>query len=130
MSQKKVSVPPAIKSAVKKILELDRRGKVQFILLYGSLARGEYSKLSDVDLVIGYAGDKRERFNFRVRVLGELGDRFDVQIFQDLPLYVRVEALKGKVMYAKNMRSLNNVALETIKDFQFFEPRFLDYISR
>lgn len=119
-----------IKRAIKKIMELDRKGKVQFILLYGSMAKGGYSKLSDVDLVIGYAGDKRERFNFRVRVLGELSARFDVQIFQDLPLYVRVEALKGKVMYAKNMRHLNDVALETIKDFQSFKPRFLDYISR
>jgi len=111
-------------------MELDEEGKVQFILLYGSVARGEDDKLSDVDLAVGHGGDGRERFNFRIMVLGELGDRFDVQTFRDLPLYVRVEALKGKAVYVRDMRRLNDVALETIKDFRSFEPRFLDYINR
>lgn len=119
-----------IEDAVETIKKLDHEQKVQFIILYGSLAGGKHGKLSDIDIAIGHAGDRRQRFDFRVRVLGELGDEFDVQIFQDLPLYVRMEVLKGKVLYVRDMRTSSEMALETIRDFEFFQPRFLDYIYR
>lgn len=120
----------AVEGAVETIKKLDLEKRVQFIILYGSLAGGKRSKLSDIDIAIGYAGDRRQRFNFRVKVLGELGDEFDVQIFQDLPLYVRMEVLRGKALYIRDMRASSEMALETIRDFEFFEPRFLDYIYR
>jgi len=66
-----------------------------------------------VDLAVGHGGDGRERFNFRIMVLGELGDRFDVQTFRDLPLYVRVEALKGKAVYGYGKIS-DEIAFESI----------------
>lgn len=120
----------AIGAAAERIKKLDRENKIQFIILYGSLAEGKLTKLSDIDLAIGYEGDKKERFNFRIKVLGELGDEFDVQIFQDLPLYIKMEVLRGKVIYAKDMKLLNELALETIGEFEFFKPHFLDYIYR
>ncbi|MDI6820538.1 MAG: nucleotidyltransferase domain-containing protein [Candidatus Hodarchaeaceae archaeon] len=119
-----------IGGAVETIKKLDREGRVQFIILYGSLARGKHDKLSDIDIAIGHAGDRRQRFDFRVDVLGKLGDEFDVQIFQDLPLYVRVEVLRGKALYVRDMKASSELALETIRDFELFEPRFLDYIYR
>jgi hypothetical protein len=115
---------------VEKIKALDPEGRVQFIILYGSRSRGEHGGLSDIDLAVGHEGDRKQRFDFRVKVLGELGERFDVQIYQDLPLYVKEEVLKGEVLYAKDMGLLNEVALETIRDLGFFKPRFLDYIER
>jgi len=117
-----------MRAVTERIRKLDRENKIQFVALYGSLAEGRQGKLSDIDLAIGYEGDKRERFNFRIKALGELGDEFDVQIFQDLPLYIRAEVLKGKVLYARDMKLLNKIALETIREFESFKPHFLDYI--
>lgn len=119
-----------IRAAAETIKKLDREGRVQFIILYGSHASGKHDKLSDIDLAVGYAGDRRQRFNFRIKVLGELGDEFDVQIFQDLPLYIRMEVLKGKALYVRDLKASSELALETIRDFEFFKPRFLDYIYR
>lgn len=119
-----------MEAATERIRRLDREDKVQFIVLYGSLAEGRRGKLSDIDLAIGHEGNKKERFNFRLKTLGELEDKFDVQIFQDLPLYIKVEVLKGKVLYARDMKLLNEIALETIREFELFKPHFLDYISR
>lgn len=119
-----------IENAAKKIMALDRENRVQFIILYGSLAGDKHGKLSDIDFAIGYNGDQKQRFNFRIRALAELGDKFDIQIYQDLPLYVKEEVLRGEVFYTRDMKLLNEVALKTIQDLGFYKPRFLDYIYR
>ena len=69
--------------------------RVEFVILYGSESKGEARVNSDVDICVYYrADDERDMSRFRLRLLSELpGDRFDVQIFQLLPLYVRVEVV-------------------------------------
>lgn len=119
-----------LKGALQKMRGSDEEGKIQFVILYGSAAEGKEGELSDIDLAAGYDGSKGERFDFRVRVLGDLPDKFDVQIFQDLPLYLKMEALKGQVLYYRDFRELHEIAMETIKGYQFFKPNFLDYIRR
>ncbi|MDD3621543.1 MAG: hypothetical protein PHQ81_03975 [Methanofollis sp.] len=56
-------------------------------------------------------------------------DPYDLQIFQHLPLYVRVEALRGRVVYCPDERFLYDIAVETIRDFNAFKHRFYDYIG-
>lgn len=119
-----------VANVVKKIKALDREKRVQFVILYGSVARGKYYKLSDIDIAVGHSGNRKQRFEFRIRVLSEIGDKFDVQTYQDLPLYVKEEVLKGEVLYARDMMVANEVALKTIQDLGFYKPRFLDYIHR
>ncbi len=112
-------------AVVKKVLKEDKEEKVQFIILYGSQTQGTATPLSDTDVAIFYDGDKKERFNFRVRVSGVLGDKFDVQIFQDLPLYIRKEVLKGEVLYQKDVDFLYETAIDTVKEYGLFK-RYLD----
>ena len=130
MRRKHAVLGDALRAAIMRIRQLDRDKKVQFIILYGSAASGGFGKTSDIDLAVGYAGSARERFEFRKRVLGELGEKFDVQIFQDLPVYVRMQVLKGRVLYMKDARQLHDIAYDTIKEFGLFKRRFLDYIRR
>ncbi len=125
-----LSQDESVKKAVGEIRKLDKGNKVQFIVLYGSLAGDKHGKLSDIDLAIGYGGGKKERFDFRVRTLGKLGDKFDVQIFQDLPVYVREEIVKsGKVLFCKDFDSLFNAYLETLKEYAGFEKYLNLYYS-
>lgn len=125
-----IRVEEKTQKALKRIKRLDTDNKIQFVILYGSMAHGKTTNLSDIDLAIGHAGRPKERFQFLLKVLGELSDSFDVHIFQDLPLYVKKEVLKGSVLYTRDTRELYEIAFQTIQDFAFFEPHFLDYIHR
>lgn len=112
---------------IKRIAGFER---VRFIFLYGSTAAGRMRPDSDIDLCIYYDGSEEDAARFRFTVLSELGgDRYDVQLFQQLPLYVRVEVLQGELIYCADTRFVYDVAGETIKEFESFKHRFYDYIG-
>jgi len=115
-----------VEAIKKKILDLDKKKKVRFITLFGSVAQNKQNKLSDIDIAVYYDGNKKERFYFRIKALGELPDKVDIQIFQDLPLAVKKEVLSGKVIYSKNFAFTFDAYMEVIKDYNYFEK----YISR
>ncbi len=108
-------------AAVKKILELDVENKVKFIILYGSQSNNTPTPMSDIDLAIYYDGDKRERFNFRIKISGMLNKKYDIQIFQDLPLQVKKEVIKGKVLHQKDYQFFFDTVMQVIKEHDFFK---------
>jgi len=120
----------SVEKGIEKIKNIEGFEKVKFIILYGSAAEGRMIEGSDIDLCIYYDGDPEEGSRFRFEVLSELfDDIYDVQIFQQLPIYMRGEVLKGKMIYCGDKRFLYEVAIETIKDFEAFKHRFYDYIG-
>ena len=117
-------------SAVAEKIKTIGGDKVRFIILYGSKAREEMTELSDIDLAVYYDGDKKERFDFRVKILGRVGDEFDIQTFQDLPLYIRKDiASSGKVIDYKGYMEIFSIFMRTIRDFEHFKPRLDMYYS-
>jgi len=120
----------SVEKGLEKIKIMEGFEKVKFIILYGSAAEGRMIEGSDIDISIYYDGDPEEESRFRFEVLSELfDDAYDVQMFQQLPLYVRVEILKGKMIYCGDKKFLYEVAVETLKDFEAFKHRFYDYIG-
>ena len=90
-----------IKNSVERLKNLQGFEKVNFIVLYGSSVEGVPRAESDIDLCIDIDADTEyERSCFRLKILSELSDLFDVQIFEQLPLYVKKEVIKGKVIFA------------------------------
>jgi len=122
-----VNIDDKIHSVTSQILELGGN-KIKFIVLYGSFAEGNQTPLSDVDIAVYYDGSKEERFKFRMKILGRVNDKFDIQTFQDLPLYIRREVLRGKVIYFDNNRFLYEITRRTNRDFDDFKLKFYDYI--
>lgn len=119
-----------VKTNVEKLKNLDGFEKVRFIILYGSAAEGTTREESDIDLCIDFDADTDyERSKFRLSVLSELPDFFDVQIFAQLPVYVKKEVLKGKVIFCRDEEHLYEVAISTIKEFDDFKYRYYDYIG-
>lgn len=119
-----------IEKVIERLKNIEGFEKVKFIILYGSAAKGKMTKNSDIDLCVYYEGDPDEMSNFRLRALAELfHDDYDLQIFQQLPLYVRIEVLGGEVLYCKDRGFLYETAIRTIKDFEGFKHRFYDYIG-
>ncbi len=104
--------------------------KIRFIVLYGSAAKGVSTTLSDIDIAVYYHGDKKERFDFRIKILGRVGSKFDIQTFQDLPLYIQNDILStGKVIYYRDFKDIFNIFMKTIREFEDFKPRLELYYS-
>ncbi len=118
-----------VKTNAERLKSLDGFEKVKFIIFYGSAAEGATREESDIDLCIDYDAEDYESSKFRFRVLSELPDFFDVQIFAQLPLYVRKEIFKGRVIFCRDEDYLYEVAIETIKEFDDFKYRYYDYIG-
>jgi uncharacterized protein len=114
---------------MKKLKEMPDFDRVKFVFLYGSYIKNKQNKFSDIDFAIYFNGNDKERFKFRLKLLGNLPDNFDVQIFQDLPLFVRMNVLKGKVVYCADEDILYDAARDTVQRFESFKEYYYDYIN-
>jgi len=125
----KESMEPEIYDVITKIKDIGG-DRIKFILLYGSAAKGKSTNLSDIDIAVFYSGDKRERFQFRIKILGRIGKKFDIQTYQDLPLYIQNEILSsGEVLYFSDYSEIFNTFMKTIREFEDFKPRLELYYS-
>ena len=123
----------ASENSIPEVIEKMRaigKDKVRFVVLYGSAAKGKLTKLSDLDLAVFFKGDKSEKFEFRKKILGRVSNEFDIQIFQDLPLYVQKDILStGKMMYSVDYIETFEIFMKTIRGFEDFKPRLEVYYS-
>ena len=118
-----------IQSVANKIKKIGGK-KVKFIILYGSFVEEKQTPLSDIDIAVYYDDSRQERFKFRMQLLGSFNDKFDIQIFQDLPLYIQKEIISsGKILYQKSHSEIFDIFFKTIKNFGDFKPRLDIYYS-
>jgi len=103
--------------------------KIVAVILYGSSLE-KNRKPNDIDLCFVFEGNKKEQINFRLKLLKIAPDRLDIQLFNLLPVYLRIEILKGKIVYLKNREKMYDIALSSIKEFVDFKKSYLDYISK
>jgi predicted nucleotidyltransferase len=116
--------------ALKVMKKMEDFPSVEFIILYGSQNRGDARLDSDVDLAVYYQGSETDASNFRQKVLGELyDDYYDIQIFQQLPLFIQIEALKGEIVFSKDLVKVYDIANQVIKEFEDFKRYYYDYIG-
>lgn len=97
------------------------------VLLFGSAARGESGPASDIDicLVLRPGVDMSKK---RLEYLTHFD--LDIQIFQQLPLYVRRRVLKeGRVLLSKDDDALYELALRTARAFEDFKHLYREYLE-
>ena len=116
--------------ALKRLRTIEGFDRIRFIILFGSVAEKRARENSDLDLCLYYDGSPEDAGSFRLRALSLLcDDRYDIQIFSNLPLYVRMEVLKGDVIYCPEEPFLYDVALDTIREFDNYKHRLYDYLG-
>jgi predicted nucleotidyltransferase len=118
-----------IKQIVDKILKLDSKHKVKFIILFGSVSKKTNNPLSDVDVAVFYDGNDKQRFNFQTLVSGSLPDKVDFHIFQDLPLTLKNEILSGKLLYYSDYQFVFDEFMKVIKEFDLFEKYYRESLQ-
>ncbi len=123
------SLEPDISEVISKIKDFGGE-RIKFIILYGSAAKRQNTNLSDIDIAVFHSGDKSERFQFRMKILGRIGNKFDIQTYQDLPLYIQNEILSsGEVLYFNDYKEIFDTFMKTIREFGDFKPRLDLYYS-
>lgn len=112
-----------IKPIISRLLKLDTKQRIKFILHFGSSATGKSTPLSDIDLAVYYDDTKEESFRFRVKA-NALSDKLDIHIFQDVPLTVQKEMLQGTPVFVRDHSLLYSESFRIIKEFGIFEKYY------
>lgn len=98
------------------------------VVLFGSVARGDPGPSSDLDVCLvlrpnvqGVAPSEK-----RVVYMGEVDA--DVQVYQQLPLYVRRRVLReGRVVLCKDEDALYDLAYRTVQAYEDFKYVYRTY---
>ncbi len=118
------------KLVLQRLNELKLFSKVKFVILFGSVSKGKSNPLSDIDICVSLSSSSKERLKARIKLLGNLPEKYDIQIFEDLPLYIQKEVLSGNLLYCKNKKNLVQLALKVIQEYDDFKPIYDFYLSQ
>lgn len=86
--------------------------------------------MSDTDIAVYYDASKEQRFKFRMKILGRVDDNYDIQLFQDLSLYIKKDVIKGIILYTSDKRLVHDISRKTYREFDDFKKRYYDYIKK
>ena len=115
---------------IEKIIKIIRKEKkILALALFGSSLKG---KGRDIDLCVflNKKYDNLEMSKIKLSILKETGNSLDIQIFQQLPMYIRTRIFKeGKILYCKDEDLLYEIAFQTIKDFGFYKKIYDLYLE-
>lgn len=105
--------------------------EVLAVMLYGSVARGDATAVSDVDLCVVLTPAQYSPAALAAKRLAYTREStLDVQVFQALPIYIRQRVLKeGRVLFVRDEDLLYEIAFRTVQAFEDFRPRYQEYLN-
>ncbi len=115
-----------IESLKKDFFFLSSRDDILAILLYGSGATGEETPRSDIDICIVLPSRKyiKDIMNEIYRKLDVFNKKYDVRIFEELPLYIQINIIESnKIIYSKDV-------YELYEYFYLFRKLWKDQMTR
>lgn len=107
--------------------EVVKDKEVLAAILFGSFPQEGFS---DIDVCIVLYPGKYENLYLskkKLNLMMALED-FDIHIFQQLPMYIRIRVLKGKVIFCRDEKMLYEVAIHTIKEFEDYKKIYDEYL--
>ena len=98
---------------IESITDILKKYPIIFAYLFGSRAKGESNRLSDIDLaaLIDRKTSRSERFDIRLRLINDLsaiaGTKVDLIVMNDIPVQLAYEVIKhGKVILCKDRNAM------------------------
>jgi len=115
---------------IKKILNKAKKDKkVIAVALFGSSLKSRGRDI-DICLFLNKKYSNLEMSKKQLEFLKGISNKFDIQIFQQLPLYIRIRILREhKILLCKNSDLLYEIAFSTIKEFGFFKKTYEMYLD-
>ena len=120
-----------IRDKMRNIVEKAKKDKdILALALFGSSLKG---KGRDIDLCL-YLKRKmtnREMSRKKIEFSGRAKNDVDIQIFQQLPMYIRIRVVReGMILFCKDEGLLYEIAFRTIKEFNLYEKVYEMYLER
>jgi len=105
--------------------------EVLAVFLFGSYARKEQVRSSDIDVCLALISKPVELTASSRKRLDYLKDiPLDVKIFQQLPLYMRRRVLKeGRLLFVRDETLLYQLAIRTAQAFEDFKHIYSTYLE-
>jgi len=111
------------------IEKLKKNKRVIAVALFGSSLAGKGRDI-DVCIFLDKVYPNLEMSRERLELMKNSGKDVDIQIFQQLPVYIRVRVLKeGKILFCRNEDLLYEIAFSTVKEFSFFKKSYEMYLK-
>lgn len=101
------------------------------VILFGSHARGEEGPASDLDICLVLQPSDWGDLELSQKKLEYLKSfNLDVQVYQQLPLYIRRRVLKeGKVLFCRDVEKLYELAFRSVQEFEDFKHIYHGYLE-
>ena len=97
------------------------RDEVDGVLLFGSAAKGELTTRSDIDIALVRPSTRRVLFSVFERV----GGKYDIKIFEDLPLHIKMDIINNHQVIIGNEVELSYYFYRYRKEWKDMEHRIL-----
>jgi predicted nucleotidyltransferase len=120
---------------------LQKKSQVKLAYLFGSVAKQNAGKLSDLDLAIFLEEslDKMERFDLQLKLISDLGDILktdilDLVIMNDSPISLNFEIIKANYpLFIRNDNfkvDLEQYIMSRYLDRQYYDQRWADSLIK
>lgn len=94
--------------------------KVNFIYLFGSYV-DDPDNAEDIDVAVSLELDNSSEAEYKLK--GRVPERFDVSVFENLPLQVKNEVFKGELVYTRD-KKVYDTAFKVFREYETFEPLY------
>ncbi len=88
---------------------LSSRKDILAILLYGSVAKGEDTPQSDIDICVvspSYKG-RKDMLNEIFRKVDVFSKNYDVRFFEEMPLYIQIDVIENnRIIFSRDVYEL------------------------
>lgn len=117
-----------LKPELKNVFMKDK--KIIAVLLFGSYTKSKHYRDIDICVVLDKKYPNLVMSKKRLKYTSLSPSKFDIRIFQQLPLYIRKRILKdGKIILSNNEELLYDIAFSTIKEFEMYKKAYYGYLE-
>jgi|WetSurMetagenome_2_1015567.scaffolds.fasta_scaffold161116_3 uncharacterized protein len=101
--------------------ELSAHEEVIAIILFGSVARGQARKDSDIDICVIARHNTPETVMMDLLSYGS--EKMDISLFRDLPITIRFNAIRdGRILFCRDLPELRRIMADTVREYLDIAP--------
>ncbi len=110
------------------VKKLEPFNEVKAVYLFGSVAKGKATRLSDIDICV--ITDKAGE-DVKAEISCLSSEKIEICLLEDLPMNLQVRVFKeGKVLFMRNERFISSIRADLISKYLDFKPILKRYYEK